>query len=177
MKPAIFLSTVIQPVLRALAQYDSRMNTPAAEVILLGTCAQESDFCAYGSQTGGGPALGVHQVERATHTDLWVNFILPRPNLARIIDECVAVTQVLPMLKRDPGYLDSEEFHAQLEYNWAYCTAMARVKYWRSREAMPAADDLPGLGRYYERVYNAGGKGTAQEWVESYKYFVLGERA
>ena len=51
---------VIRPALRALDLW-----SPAAEDLVLGTAAQESGL-AYLRQIGGGPALGLWQIEPAT---------------------------------------------------------------------------------------------------------------
>lgn len=180
MKPAILLETVIRPTLRVLAQFNARMASPASEILLLGTIAQESDFCKYNTQVGGGPALGIPQVEPKTHTDLWVNFILLRPQLGRLIDTHLSLMPTLPHTKNGHTmqYLTGEEFHSQLVWNWRYAIAMARIKYWRSPDPMPSAEDLPGLARYWNDVYNGNPtKGTDAEWLASYRHFVLGELA
>jgi len=177
MKPPVILSSVVRPALQALTPYNAAMASPAAEVLIMGTLAQESDMCAYSTQIGGGPALGIGQVERNTHTSMWTHFILPRPALCGLIDKYLCLDPVTVKAKRDPRYLQSEEFHSQLEYNWRYSIGMIRLVYWPVLAAMPAEDDLLGLGQYYKDHFNTrGGRGSAAEWVESYRYFVLGER-
>ena len=44
---------------------------------------------------------------------------------------------------------------------------MARLKYWRYPSPIPDPDDLEGLGHYWLKVYNAGGKGTIEKWMEA----------
>ncbi|KAF0118141.1 MAG: hypothetical protein FD149_866 [Rhodospirillaceae bacterium] len=74
---AHFVTTVIRPTLLHLG-----LHSPAAEALLLGTAIQESRLGTYLRQTGGGPALGVYQMEPATHEDIWTNFLAYRPDLA-----------------------------------------------------------------------------------------------
>ena len=60
---------VVRPVLDRLG-----LTKPlAAERLLMGTAAQESQF-RYLRQIGGGPALGLWQMEPATFADLWRRF-------------------------------------------------------------------------------------------------------
>ena len=55
-----FREEVVRPVLQ-----DLKMYSPVAENLIMGTAAQESGF-TYIKQLGGGPALGMFQVEPAT---------------------------------------------------------------------------------------------------------------
>ena len=57
---------IIEPVLSRL-----HAASPAARALLLGTAAQESAMGRYIRQLRGGPALGIFQMEPATHDDIW----------------------------------------------------------------------------------------------------------
>lgn len=61
----------------------------------------------------------------------------------------------------------------ELITNLAYATAMARVFYRRVKEALPAADDLDGMGRYWKKYYNTPlGRGTVEEFKANYTKYV-----
>ena len=69
------LSLVIRPALEKLSLWSL-----SAEELVLGTAIVESGL-TYLKQHGDGPALGLWQVEPATHDDLYTNFLNFRPEL------------------------------------------------------------------------------------------------
>ena len=73
--PNQFTKHIIRPALEAIDLYSK-----AAEELLLGTAIQESRL-VYLKQIGGGPALGLFQMEPATELDLVKNYIWYRPEL------------------------------------------------------------------------------------------------
>ena len=79
MQPAVrmFRDVIVRPVLRDLA-----LSTYPAEMLVLGTIAQESNF-KYLEQLSGGPGIGLGQMEPATHDDLWSNWLSRRRHWAR----------------------------------------------------------------------------------------------
>jgi len=85
--PQGFVDEVITPVLNGLG-LDSG-NTRAPIELLLGTAIQESHLAAR-VQYGGGPALGLFQMEPNTHNDVWNNFLKYRPNLASAVQAFLA---------------------------------------------------------------------------------------
>ena len=144
--PEHFRRHVIRPSLLRLG-----LQSPAAEALLLGTALTESGLARL-VQTGGGPALGVYQIEPATHTDIWRHYLAYHPGLA---------ARVLSLAAGGFGHPE------QLVWNLAYATAMARLVYRRRAEPMPAATDLPGLAAYWKAHFNtAAGKGTAADYIE-----------
>lgn len=119
---------IIEPVLQDLG-----LLSAAAVNLLLGTCAQESRMGHFLRQQGGGPALGIFQMEPATHADIWANYLMFHEDLAG------RIWSYLPDASRspDPDYLIC---------NLKYATAMARVHYRRSPLPLPpAACRLRGL--------------------------------
>lgn len=140
---------------------DLQMISPSAVNLILGTHAKEGiiagNVCL--RQVGGGPALGMFQIEPTTETDCWR--YLNRADKAEIKSRFVISTGVSFASPR------------QLKSNLAYGIALARVKYWMDKEALPAPDDIAGMARTWKRVYNAGGKGTEQEFIDAYKRYVL----
>lgn len=129
------------------------LNTPFATNLLMGTCAQESAFGKYNRQLGGGPALGVFQMEPATFEDIVNNYLYYKRNLyVRILSVCKL------------NYFEAEE----MIDNVKFATCMARVHYLRVHESIPS--DLDGWARYWKKYYNTiKGKGTEEEFKENFK--------
>lgn len=143
-----FRDLIVRPVLQALDAYSD-----AAEALLLGTAAQESRF-VYLRQLGGGPALGLYQMEPATHDDIWNNYLRYRNDLSGRVNRWLV-----------PGH----DRHDQLVWNLAYATAMCRMHYRRVPVALPAANDVAGLAAYWKAHYNtAGGAGSEAEFIENF---------
>src|ERR1700721_3696203 len=145
---------IIKPVLATLAL----PNADAATELLLATAMQESAGGNMIVQEGGGPALGVGQMEPATHADIWTNFLDFNTVLQAKVGSFLA-TSGLNMIS------DSE----QLVGNLYYSCAMARIQYWRSPDPLPAVGDVDAQAAYYLRVYNAGGKATSAEFIANWR--------
>jgi len=144
---------IVQPTLRFL----DLGNDDSAEELLLGTASQESHMGTYLKQLGGGPALGIFQMEPATFQDLWDNVINHREELREKV-------------------CDFEKYNFasnSMVYNLKFACAMARVQYWRWPEKLPEPDDIEGLAKYWKKYYNSiEGKGTVAEFILNYKKFV-----
>lgn len=125
--------------------------------LLMGTCAQESALGKYRRQLGGGPALGVFQMEPATFRDICENFLRYKPELQ-------------DKVKRVSGV---EFFDAgDLVDNDRLAVCFARVHYLRVKESIPG--DLRGWARYWKRYYNTPlGKGTEEEFIANFKRCVV----
>jgi len=141
---------VVRPVLRELDAYSEH-----AEMLLLGTAAQESSFELI-HQVGGGPAMGLWQMEPATHSDIVNKYLKYRPELAAKVFRASGCAG-----------LDCNN----LIKNLSYACAMARVHYLRVKEPLPV--DLEGQAAYYKQHYNTpGGKGTAKQYIQNFKRLV-----
>lgn len=144
-----FRDLVIRPTLLAM-----NMHSDAAENLLLGTAVQESGLRAL-AQIPTGPARGIYQMEPATHDDIWQNYLQYRDDLSSRVGQFLGA---LP---------DRVE---QLVTNLAYATAMCRIHYYRAPAALPVADDVDGLARYWKQYYNTPqGHGTAIQFAENYR--------
>lgn len=118
------------------------------------TAAAESE-CGRWLHQVGGPALGIYQMEPATHDDIWANWLRYKPGLAADV-------------KRYGGQA------GQLPGNLYYATAMARIHYLRRPEALPSAMDEWGLAEYYKKYYNTHlGKSTVEGAIEKYRRFAI----
>jgi len=145
---AQFRENVVRPVLMEL-----QMHSDAAEALVLGTAMQESGL-QWLRQLGGGPALGLFQMEPATHDDIWNNYLAFRPEIAARVERFLV-----------PGRDRAD----QLVWNLAYATAMCRIHYRRVQAALPAATDVAGLAGYWKAHYNtAGGAGSEAEFAANF---------
>jgi hypothetical protein len=146
---------VIRPALLAIG-----LHSGAAERLLVGTAATESTVGEVTRlrQTVG-PALGIFQIEPATHQDVWRNYLAFRPELAaRVRSLCP------PEFVQAHGVPEDAALIGCLPY----AAAIARLVYGRAKPPLPAADDVRGLAEYWVRWYNRGGKGTVDKFMESW---------
>lgn len=154
---------VIRPTLARLAEVNAKLYSDAAVELLLGTAAQESDCGDFLKQIGG-PALGIYQIEPATHHDIINRYLARRSNWD--LRDAIA-----GLASRDRGIGNDD----QLVTNLAYATAIARVRYWMSPKPLPAAGDLHALANYWDEVYNGNPfHGTPDEFIDSYNHFIRG---
>ncbi|MBL4761209.1 MAG: hypothetical protein JKY93_00750 [Gammaproteobacteria bacterium] len=156
---------VIQPALKALGLYSL-----AAENLLVGTAKHESGGGRYLAQING-PALGIYQIEPATHRDIFENFLAYRPDLAAHVIDLAAYVAVAmhPLINGLVADHIMQLLDEQLITNLLYSTAIARLVYYRDSHALPAADDLPALAAYYKRVFNTvSGKASEQDFIHTY---------
>lgn len=124
-----------------LNRLGGEMNSLAAQQLLLGTAYHESLGFRHRRQIGNGPALSYYQIERATHDDVWNNYLnFPRNrSLAHNVNGFF-----VPY--RDRLYA--------LEHSDYYATAMARIVYYRVPAPMPAFRDVNAMARYWKQHYN-----------------------
>jgi len=141
---------IIRPTLKALDMYSHE-----AEDLVAGTIAQESRMGHFIKQVGGGPALGICQMESATHNDLWDNWISYRP-------------EIEAKLRRIARYCIDDE----LMWNLRYAVAMCRIHYYRQPGAIPK--DIQGQAEYWKKYYNTPkGKGTADDYIYNYGRYAI----
>lgn len=148
-----FRSLIIEPVLSKLQVYSKD-----AEEILVFTCAAESLGGHYLAQVKG-PALGVYQMEPNTYTDIWVNFIRARNQLATLMALHFGCNKI-PDVDR-------------LIYDLQFATAMTRIHYLRCSGKLPDAKDVDGIWDYYKKNYNTEkGKAKKDESIKKYQEFI-----
>jgi len=154
------LSYVITPVLEHLTGAALRggrtavLDTLAAHQLLLGTAIQESRLL-YLRQLGSGPALGLWQMEPATHDDIWANYLRYHPDLA-------AKVEALSCRLWPIGA-------TQMQGNLYYACAMARCLYFRVPDLLPAAGNVKGLVGYWKSHYNTPlGAGTVEKALPAF---------
>ncbi len=147
---------VIRPALDQLKLY-----SVAAEELLVITCAQESDGGTYLMQNDArgypkGPAMGIYQMEPATYIDLFDNFLAYHRDLWQKIV--------------GPGNVLAMPPTAQMIWDLKYATQIARLNYYRVREALP--QDFEGQIRYYKKYWNTDlGAATLGQVRSNYEKF------
>ncbi len=147
---------VIRPTLKRLELWSE-----SAENLLLATCAHESNMGRYLTQQSG-QALGIFQIEPATHLDVWQHYLSYRPTLAKKIN----------LLRSDQE--DQSIKESELITNLAYATAIARLIYLRVPAALPAADNLAQQADYWKRYYNTSlGKGDTDNFIRNVREILL----
>jgi len=148
-----FRESIITPALSTMQMY-----CDDAVELLVFTCAVESNGGSYVRQIKG-PALGIYQMEPATHQDIWINYIHSRMSLMTI----------LGMNFHCNGNIDAD----RLVYDLRYATVMARLHYRRVSEPLPNKDDITGMYEYYKKHYNTpSGKSTKEKSLKLYKLFL-----
>lgn len=145
---------IVRPVLKYMGLWSK-----SSENLLIGTVFQESAGGVYLKQLGNGPALGIYQIEPATHDDCWDNYIEYRTALKERIEQLMT----------------TEDWQQQLISNLSYATAMARIVYYRKPEALPAdPEDIPALAAYWKTHYNTfQGKGSVDEFIRNFPKTIL----
>lgn len=170
-----FKDYVIKPALETISK-----NIPYSEnavYLLLGTALQESGLRAF-RQYGNGPALGLLQLEPATHQDIWENYLIYRESLTSSILSLVPPSYLTGTAKRPmPGTPRPGEEEIVLQIPQPdcvisflfYAVIMARIQYRRSPMAIPDKEDIRGLARIWKQAYNTHkGKGVEIEFEEKY---------
>ncbi len=144
---------VVRPALDAIG-----LGGPAAEELMIGTILQESGGGHWLHQMGAGPAIGICQMEPATHDDLWRNFLRSRSDLAAKVQRLMVEAQV--------GEIGASEMAGNLYY----AVAMARLVYACVPEPLPPAGDLAAQAAYYKRHYNtADGAATVEQYMANWQ--------
>jgi hypothetical protein len=163
MSPVQFRRFVVEPVLSVLG-----LHSPAAVSLLLATALHESGGLTYIDQVTGragaagdtvlGPAIGLYQIEPATHEDLFQSF-LRWPRYQPLRELVLQYRSPLP------------DRHEQLMDPF-YATAVARAQYFRAKPPLPAPGDWAGMAAYWKQFWNTpAGKGTPAEFLANWHRF------
>lgn len=148
-----FRSLIVEPVLSKLRLYSKN-----AEELLVFTCAAESLGGTYLHQVKG-PALGIYQMEPNTYTDIWVNYIRGRNQLATLMAMHFGCNKI-PEVER-------------LIYDLHFATALTRIHYLRISHNIPEPADTEGLWAYYKKYYNTEkGKASKESSIKKYHDFI-----
>ena len=125
---------------------------------MLGTAIQESRL-TYLQQIGGGPALGLFQIEPTTFNDIY--------------DRYLQREDKKELLGRVQQFITAQDVRDQVIGNIPFAVVIARIRYYMVPEPLPAYDDLQALAEYWKAHYNTSrGAGTIQGFIENFKFHV-----
>ena len=160
MNPQQLHDYIIKPTLEYMG---GNHNSIEARFLLLCTSAIESD-CGYYIKQVNGPALGIWQMEPATHDDIWNNCDWLKSEVGITTMTCL-------------GLLTSDTPYNYLVDSPKYACAMARLKYSMTAKPLPeytgdANIDLRAFYDYYAKFYHGVdkdgkelGKSTYTKWA------------
>lgn len=132
--------------------------TPAVETQLLMIAAHESHMGRWLRQQGG-PALGIWQMEPATHDDC----------MAIVVPRRAEFNRALRVYAHGHGLVAATMVHEH-----AYACLMARLQVWRVREVLPNEFDVEGHARYAKNHWNTHlGKATVKDYADAYRTMVM----
>lgn len=142
------LENLRELVIRPALQY-IELWSQAAENLVLGTALVESN-AEYLHQVRG-PALGLWQMEPATHDDIFANFLKYNATLRELVREL-----------QTPAAITHGA--SELIGNLYYGAAMCRIHYRRVKDPLPRAKDPEAMAAYWKAHYNTPlGKGTVEK--------------
>lgn len=155
--PQHFVDLVIKPSLEDFL--GDKYASKAAVKLLLGTALQESKL-THLKQIGGGPALGVYQMEPVTHNDIWETYLRYDSYLFGVIGGTSSGSKI--------EYPHCSELITDMKY----ATLMARMHYYRVSDPLPDFYDDVGLAHYWKDHYNTShGAGTVDEYLDCWAQF------
>lgn len=145
---------VVRPALDALTLWSD-----GAEDLVMGTAAVESGF-QYIRQLGNGPAMGLWQMEGATHDDIWRNYLKGRDGLRSALQN---LSSVRWWTHKDPLVpVDAKALMTDL----AYAAGMCRIHYRRFPEPIPRRGEWDAMAKLYKYRYNTPlGKGSEEGFL------------
>lgn len=170
-KPEHLEQYVITPTMHAYNTDKFPAYSPAAVRLLTATATHES-LCGYYLRQTKGPALGVFEMEPNTHDDCWINWLRFNKDVADAVLFNVPPSS-LNMNAAVGGKMPSAFLMVS---DLAYAAIMARIRYRRVREPLPALNDWKGMALYWKKYYNTPqGDGTVQEFLANCKRFLPAE--
>jgi len=137
-------------------------------LLLLATAAIESD-CGYYIKQVNGPALGIWQMEPATHDDIWENCDALHDDIWENCDALSFNGGDIAMLLHSLAPI-GKCGDVALIASPMYCCVIARLKYSMDSAYLPKITgdrkiDEVEFYKYYKRVYNTNlGASTFEKW-------------
>ncbi|CAB3925121.1 hypothetical protein [Achromobacter ruhlandii] len=141
----------------ALALLPTRMDTPAARVMLLAIGLQESRF-VHRRQIGG-PARGFWQFEKGTRASrggVWGVYLHP-----------ASKDRLAALCKARSVSCDPDAIYAALEYDDVLAAGVARLLLWTDPKALPQIGEADAAWALYQRTWRPG-KPHPQTWPALY---------
>lgn len=144
-KQELFMRNKITETLKEMNHY----STEAIELLLM-IAAHESKLGKYRRQIGGGPALGIYQIEPDTHDSIW--------------DNCDSIDKLANNMGivRNVGSLVDDD---------RYSTFVARCYLLMDKNPLPKTPEA--MAQYCKDYWNRTGKATAQQYLDAYNKLVI----
>lgn len=152
------IDTAVSP---ALALLPTRMDTPAARVMLLAIGLQESRF-VHRRQIGG-PARGFWQFEKGTRAS--------RGGVWGVFLHAASKGHLGALCKARSVACDPDAIYAALEYDDVLAAGVARLLLWTDPRALPAVGHADAGWSLYLRTWRPG-KPHPQTWPDLYRQAV-----
>lgn len=147
------IDLIIRPSLKQINAYSL-----AAEQLVAGTCAKESNCGQYIKQLGEGPALGIFQMEPVTYGNIWNQYLVDHDDLKKLILGSCGYSIVPP--------------EDRLVTDLKLAAMMCRVKYLWIRERLPDFGDINGQAKYWAKYYNGNPiTGVPAKYVDTYNQY------
>jgi len=149
-----FKSLVLDPTLKEAELYSSD-----ASDLILGTLLAESNL-EHIKQIGGGPAVGLLQMEPATFDDIFYRYLnrTDKKELKHIVD--------MFLIPEHPSYTITRPFY-QLITNLPFAVLMARIRYLMVPAPIPKT--IEGQAAYWKQYYNTEeGAGTIEKYLRNW---------
>lgn len=154
------LEKIIQDTLSVFESMGGAKYSENAVDLLLMIACHES-LCGRYTKQVNGPALGVYQMEPATHADLYANFISTRRDLDFSVSKFLPSSQTLVNKKSHVELLQTDV---------RYATVLARVFFMRFKEPIPDTDFKRAV--YAKKYWNTPlGKATEDAYLNDYLRF------
>lgn len=145
--------THLRDIARAVCQAVGFGVNENADVMLLETCAAETNFATYKDPTPNGAGRGVAQVDEGTF--LWLREKYGNHKIGDTIRQAFDVD-----IRRVN--------HDDLDYNPLLCLIFARLKYWTISEPIPK--EKHDRAEYWKDYYNsAAGGGSPEHFLKQVK--------
>ncbi|WP_281855894.1 hypothetical protein [Litoreibacter halocynthiae] len=150
-----FVTLVIEPTVSHLSKIPFQIAAPQ---LMLGIALHESGGLKHRRQIGGGPALGLFQMETRTHNDIWNNFLRYRTDLA---DQVRALRA-----------LDGSPRASEMISDDIYAAAMCRVHIYRYSPNLPGRGEIKAQAKIWKQHYNTVlGAGTIDKYVADWNTY------
>lgn len=147
-----FREDILAPSLNAL-----QIRSKEFAELLVFTCAVESAGGTYVKEIKG-PALGIYQLEPNSFTDIWVNYIVRKPDIVNLFSLNLGIHR-MPQ---------PEEIITDLRLATAMC-----AMFYRSRKVIDGSMDENVLWDLYKEHYNTPkGKAKKDQAIKAYQNFI-----
>lgn len=127
------------------ALLDFGMHSDNCVELLAMIAAHESIGGKYRRQVGGGPALGIFQIEPVTHNSIWDNSDSIKSRAMRL------------GIKEDVGSLETDD---------RYSIFVAR--HYLAQDVNPLPKTIDEMAKYCKSYWNRTGKATPQKYLNDY---------